>query len=161
MPRRCPASPSVQVFATDIDEAAIAVAREGIYTLNDAADVSPERLRRFFTKEGLAYRVRKELREMILFAHHNILKDPPFSHLDLVSCRNLLIYLNRNAQRRVMEVMHFALNAGSYLFLGSSESVEGSGDLFVAYDKDACLFQSRAVSTRLVDAGSRAVHARP
>ena len=97
------------------------MARDGVYTLNDVADVSPERLRRFFTKEGDTYRVRKELREMILFAHHNVIKDPPFSHLDLVSCRNLLIYLNR-AQRRVLEVMHFALNAGSYLFLGSSES---------------------------------------
>ena len=144
-----PGSPAVQVFATDIDEAAIATAREGLYTLNDAADVSPDRLRRFFTKEGESYRVRKELREMILFAQHNVTKDPPFSHLDLVSCRNLLIYLNRTAQRRVMEIMHFALNADAYLFLGSSESVEGSGDLFVSVDRDAHLFQSRAVSARL------------
>ena len=141
--------PAVQVFATDIDADAIAMAREGIYTINDAADVSPERLRRYFQKEGDHYRVRQELREMVLFAHHNIIKDPPFSHLDLVSCRNLLIYLNRAAQQRVMEVTHFALNPGAYLFLGSTESVEGSGDLFVAVDKDARIFQSRAIATRI------------
>ena len=144
-----PGAPAVQVFATDIDEDAIAIAREGIYTINDAADVSPERLRRFFQKEGDRYRVRQELREMVLFAHHNVIKDPPFSHLDLVSCRNLLIYLNRAAQQRVMEVTHFALNPAAYLFLGSSESVEGSGDLFVAVDKDARIFQSRAIATRI------------
>jgi two-component system CheB/CheR fusion protein len=140
--------PSIQVFATDIDAAAIAAARQGIYTLNDAADVSPERLRRFFSREGESYRVRQDLREMILFADHNVIKDPPFSHLDLVTCRNLLIYLNRTAQQRVMEVMHFALNPGGYLFLGSSESIEGSGDLFVTVDKDAHIFESRAVATR-------------
>ena len=144
-----PGGPAIQLFATDIDETAIAIAREGLYSLNDAADVSPERLRRFFVKEGESYRVRKELREMILFAHHNLIKDPPFSHLDLVSCRNLLIYLNRGAQKRVMEVIHFALNADGFLFLGSSESVEGSGDLFVSYEKDAGLFQSRAIGSRM------------
>jgi two-component system CheB/CheR fusion protein len=144
-----PGAPSIQVFATDIDEAAIAVAREGIYSLNDAADVPPERLRRFFTKEGNRFRVRKELREMVLFAHHNVVKDPPFSHLDLVSCRNLLIYLNRAAQHRVMSVLHFALNTGGYLFLGSSESTEGASDLFVPVEKDAFLFQSRPVTARL------------
>ncbi len=144
-----PGSPAVQVFATDIDEQAIATAREGRYTLNDAADVSPERLRRFFTKDGERYRVRKELREMVLFAHHNLIKDPPFSHLDLVSCRNLLIYLNRSAQNRVIEVVHFALNPGGYFLLGSSESVDGASDLFASVDKEAHLFQSRAVPARL------------
>jgi two-component system, chemotaxis family, CheB/CheR fusion protein len=112
--------PAIQVFATDLDPGSIAAARHGLYTLNDAADVSPERLRRFFTKEGQAYRVRQDLRESILFSQHNVIKDPPFSHLDLVSCRNLLIYLNQTAQRRVMEVIHFALSPGRYLFLGSS-----------------------------------------
>ena len=142
-------NPNIQVFASDIDEAAVALAREGLYTLNDAADVSPERLRRFFVKEGEAYRVRKELRETILFAHHDILRDPPFSHLDLVSCRNMLIYLNRMAQRRVLEIVHFALNHGGSLFLGSSESVEGAGELFVAADGHAHIFQSRPVASRL------------
>ena len=143
-----PGSPSVQLFATDIDEQSLAVARDGLYTLQDAADVPAERLRRFFVKEGDGYRVRKELREIVLFALHNIIRDPPFSHLDLVSCRNLLIYLNRTAQRRVGDVMHFALNPGGYLFLGTSESLEGGGDLFVAVDKEAHIFQSRGAAAR-------------
>ena len=105
-------APQVQIFATDIDEQALATARDGLYTLNDAADVSPERLGRFFTPEGDQYRIRRELREMILFAHHNVLKDPPFSHLDLVTCRNMMIYLNQTAQERVMETLHFALDPG-------------------------------------------------
>ena len=144
-----PDAPAVQVFATDIDEQAIAHAREGFYTPNDAADVSPERLRRFFIKEADGYRVRKELRETVLFAHHNLIKDPPFSHLDLISCRNLLIYLNRGAQERVMRLFHFALNPGGFLFLGASESADGSSDLFVTLDNDARLYQSRALAARL------------
>ncbi len=88
-------APKIQIFATDIDESAVATAREGLYTINDAADVSPERLHRFFIKERNEYRVRREIRETVLFARHNAIKDPPFSHLDLVSCRNLLIYLNQ------------------------------------------------------------------
>ena len=107
-------APSVQIFATDIDEDAIAAARNGFYTLNDAADVSPERLNRFFTQEKNGYRVRRELREMILFANHNLLKDPPFSQLDLVTCRNLLIYFNQTAQERVLETFHFAFEAGGF-----------------------------------------------
>jgi two-component system CheB/CheR fusion protein len=144
-----PESPSVQIFATDIDEQAIAIAREGVYSAAESADLSAERLRRFFVKEGESFRVRKELREMVLFAHHNLIKDPPFSHLDLVSCRNLLIYLNRTAQHRVMEVIHFALNPSGYLFLGASESIEGTGDLFVTIDKEAHIFQSRGGAVRL------------
>jgi two-component system CheB/CheR fusion protein len=144
-----PEPPSLQVFATDIDEQALATAREGLYTINDAADVSPERLRRFFTKEGDRFQVRKELREAVLFARHNLLKDPPFSHLDLVSCRNLMIYLNRAAQQRVIEVLHFALEPRGFLFLGTSEAVEGTGDLFVSVHKDAHIFQSRGGVARL------------
>jgi two-component system, chemotaxis family, CheB/CheR fusion protein len=145
-----PDAPTVQVFATDIDEQAIAAARAGFYTEADVADVSPERLRRFFVKEANgSYRVRRELREMVLFAHHNLIKDPPFSHLDLISCRNLLIYLNRAAQARVMQVLHFALNPGGFLFLGASESVDGATDLFLTVDKVAHIYQSRAVAARL------------
>ncbi|MDQ3744204.1 MAG: PAS domain S-box protein [Acidobacteriota bacterium] len=145
-----PDAPTVQVFATDIDERAIAAAREGFYTEADVADVSPERLRRFFVREANGgYRVRRELREMVLFAHHNLIKDPPFSHLDLVSCRNLLIYLNGAAQARVMQVLHFALNPGGYLFLGASESIDGATDLFLTLDKGAHIYQSRAVAARL------------
>jgi two-component system, chemotaxis family, CheB/CheR fusion protein len=146
---RLASPPAIQLFATDLDTASIAVARQGLYTINDAADVSQERLRRFFTKEGEAYRVRQDLRESVLFSQHNIIKDPPFSHLDLVTCRNLLIYLNRTAQRRVMEVVHFALSPGRFLFLGSSESVEAASDLFIPYDKDACLFQRQTAAGRL------------
>ena len=111
--------PRIQIFATDIDDDAVAQARDGLYTLNDAADVSPERLRRFFSKEESGFRVRREIREMVLFATHNFLKDPPFSQLDMISCRNVLIYLNRSAQDRVMETFHFALQPGGVLFLGS------------------------------------------
>ncbi len=139
---------NLQVFATDLDQEAIQIAREGYYKEAEVADVSVERLRRFFTREAEGYRVRRELRESILFAAHNVIKDPPFSHLDLVSCRNLLIYLNRKAQGRILEILHFALNPGGYLFLGASESIEGSGDLFVAVNKDHNIYQSRPVPPR-------------
>ncbi|WP_128544759.1 PAS domain S-box protein [Larkinella soli] len=141
-------APRVQIFATDIDEAAVATAREGRYTLNDAADVSPERLNRFFTREGDDYYIRREIREMILFAHHNVLTDPPFSKLDLVSCRNLLIYLNHTAQERVMETFHFALKPGGYLMLGLSETPDGAGDLFAAVSREHHLYQGRPVASR-------------
>ncbi len=143
-----PDAPKVQLFATDIDEAAIAPAREGRYTLNDAADVSPERLHRFFFREGEEYRIRREIREMVLFAHHNILKDPPFSRMDLVSCRNLLIYLNPTAQERVMETFHFSLQPGGFLMLGLSETPDGAGDLFAPVSREDHLYQSRQVTTR-------------
>jgi two-component system CheB/CheR fusion protein len=141
-------APTIQVFATDIDEKAIASAQYGFYTEVNVADVSPERLRRFFIRETNGYRVRRELREMVLFAHHNLIKDPPFSHLDLISCRNLLIYLNRAAQERSMQVFHFALNRGGFLFLGTSESVDGSTDMFLVVDKEAHVYQSRATPAR-------------
>ena len=140
--------PKIQIFATDIDEAAIAVAREGLYTINEAADVSAERLRRFFTREGEGYRVRREIREMVLFANHNFLKDPPFSRLHLISCRNVLIYLNNVAQERVMETFHFALNPGSFLFLGTSESVEVASDLFAVANRESHIFKARVVSKK-------------
>ncbi|QRR00660.1 PAS domain S-box protein [Dyadobacter sandarakinus] len=141
-------APKVQIFATDIDEAAIAIAREGRYTLNDAADVSPERLRRFFMLEGDDYRVRQEIRELVLFAQHNVLKDPPFSRLDLISCRNLLIYLNQTAQERVMETFHFALKPGGHLLLGLSETTDGAGDLFATLSREHHIYESRPVAVR-------------
>jgi len=143
-------APQIQVFATDIDEDAVAVARDGFYTVNDTADVSPEYLSRHFVIEGKDYRVRREIRERVLFAVHNIIKDPPFAHLGLATCRNFLIYLNGTAQRRVMEVLHFALNPGGYLMLGASESVDGASDLFSVVDKEHRIYQGRAVETRLV-----------
>ena len=100
----------MQIFATDLDEQALRFAREGIYPATIAADVSPERLRRFFIFDQGRYRVKKDMRERVLFAVHNLLKDSPFSRLDLISCRNLLIYFNRDAQDKVLGVFHFALN---------------------------------------------------
>jgi len=135
----------VQIFATDLDEEAIARARNGYYTIAETADVSPDRLRRYFVKEQDGYRIRRELRELMLFAHHNLIKDPPFSHVEFVTCRNLLIYLNRTAQERTMEVLHFALEPGGYLLLGTAESVDGAGQLFSTVDKEHHIYQSRAV----------------
>ncbi|HEX8566638.1 MAG TPA: PAS domain S-box protein [Pyrinomonadaceae bacterium] len=136
--------PKIQIFASDVDEEAIAFAREGLYGETSCEqDVSPARLRRFFTKEGNSFRVKKSLREMILFAPHNILRDPPFSKLDLISCRNLLIYLNREAQERVMSLFHFALQPNGFLFLGSSESAENLPLLFSPYDKKQRLYLRR------------------
>jgi two-component system, chemotaxis family, CheB/CheR fusion protein len=144
-----PDSPTIQVFATDLDEQSIAMAREARYTVADVADLSEERLQRFFTREADGYRVRRELRETVLFAHHNLIKDPPFSHLDLVSCRNLLIYLNRSAQLRALETFHFALRSGGYLFLGTSESPDVSDELFAVVDKGAHLYEARSATSRL------------
>jgi two-component system CheB/CheR fusion protein len=141
-------APKVQIFATDIDEDAIQHAREGFYTINDATDVSTERLRRFFNKEGDGYRIRREIREMVLFANHNFIKDPPFSHLDLISCRNVLIYLNRLAQERVMETFHFALNTGGFLFLGTSESVNAANNLYDIVSREHPIFKSRQATMR-------------
>ena len=135
--------PRIQIFATDIDDKAIQEARECRYPQTIALDVSPERLRQFFTKEGEGYRA-KEVRELILFAGHNVLRDPPFSKLDLVSCRNLLIYLNREMQEQVLGTFHFALLPHGYLFLGPSESAEGIPALFVPIDKKRRIYTRRA-----------------
>ncbi len=142
--------PVIQIFGSDIDNHALNTAREGFYTNADVADVSPERLRKFFTRDGEGFRIRRELRETILFAMHNILKDPPFSRLDLASCRNLLIYLNRSAQDRVINTFHFALNPGGYLFLGSSETIDGNTNIYATINREYCVFQSRAVVSRLI-----------
>ena len=140
-----PSPPEVLIFATDLDERAISRARNAVYNEAEVADVPPERLARFFVRETDGYRVRREIREMILFAHHNLIKDPPFSHVDFISCRNLLIYLNRTAQQRAMEVLHFALEPGRFLLLGTAEAVEAATNLFSVVDKEAHVYESRAV----------------
>lgn len=137
-------APMVQVFASDISNDALMQAREGIYPEVIAADVSPQRLQRFFYSENGSYRVKREVREVVLFAEHNLLSDPPFSRQDLVSCRNLLIYLQREVQADVIELFHYALKAESFLFLGSSESL-GDAGLFRAIDKKRGLYQRQAV----------------
>ena len=115
----------VQIFATDIDKVAIEQARTGAYPASIAADVSPERLARFFTQgtDGSYYRIQKYIRDMLIFSEQNVIRDPPFSRLDLVSCRNLLIYMNSDLQRRLIPLFGYALNSGGLLFLGSSETV--------------------------------------
>jgi two-component system CheB/CheR fusion protein len=144
--REFDSAPQLQVFATDLDEDAIRVARDGLYPATIEADVSQERLRRFFTREHRGYRVRREIRELVLFAHHDVLKDSPFSRVDLVSCRNLLIYLTREAQQRVLQTFHFALKPEGLLFLGSSETCDESGELFLVADKKHRLFRQRPMA---------------
>ncbi|HEY4121150.1 MAG TPA: CheR family methyltransferase, partial [Byssovorax sp.] len=140
----------VQVFATDIDEDSLAIARAGRYPDTIALDVTPARLERFFTKERSHYRVRKELRERVLFSPHNVLRDPPFSRLDLVTCRNLLIYLNRDAQERVLGMFQFALRSERFLFLGSSESAETPALHFSALDAKHRIYVRQQVTSSLV-----------
>jgi len=134
--------PTVQIFATDIDERALAVARAGAYPIGILADVSPARIAQFFHKEADELRVTKVLREPMLFAAHNVLRDPPFSRLDLICCRNLLIYVGREAQTSILEMFRFALRPGGYLFLGSSESAEVVSDLFTVVDKKNRIYRA-------------------
>jgi two-component system, chemotaxis family, CheB/CheR fusion protein len=143
--REMEAPPLVQVFASDLDEEAIRTAREASYPLTIEADVSEDLLRRYFVKMHDGYKVRRELREMVLFARHDLLKDSPFSRLDLVSCRNLLIYLNRDAQRRVFDIFHFSLLPHGRMFLGASESADDAGPLFSSVDKKHRIFVRRQV----------------
>jgi two-component system, chemotaxis family, CheB/CheR fusion protein len=131
-----------QVFATDLDQDAIARAREGFYPANIAADVGRERLERFFVEEpGGGYRVTKDVREAVIFAPQNVLSDPPFTRLDLLSCRNLLIYLSSELQNKLQGLFHYSLNAGGILFLGSAETIGGHTDLFVPLDRKNRLYQ--------------------
>jgi two-component system CheB/CheR fusion protein len=124
--------PQIHVFASDLDVGALATAREGRYPVAIEADVSDERLRRFFSRQHDHYQVRPELRSLVLFATHSLLRDPPFSRLDLASCRNLLIYLDRDLQREACHTLAYALSPGGYLFLGSSEGVdEHSGSAYI------------------------------
>jgi len=135
----------IQVFATDIDEHALAVGRAGSYPEAIDADVPPARLREFFVKESTHYRIKKEVREKVLFALHNVMRDPPFSRLNLITCRNLLIYLDRDVQADVLRMFHFALNPGGFLFLGSSESADICSNLFSPVDKKHRIYRAREV----------------
>lgn len=139
------AYPGVQIFATDIDEHAIAVARAGLYAQGIVSDLPSARLGRYFDKEGSRYRIKKSLRENVMFASHNLLRDPPFSKLDMISCRNLLIYLNREAQTRILETFHFALKPDGILLLGSSESADMLVDHFVPVDKKNRIYRAKPI----------------
>ena len=132
----------IQIFASDIDDDALARAREGLYPAAIEADVSADRLERFFIRQGDHYQVRRELRDMILFTPHSVLRDPPFSHQDMIVCRNLLIYLQRDIQEYVMDIFRYALNPGGYLFLGNSESVTGKEAVFHTIDKAHRIYEA-------------------
>lgn len=140
---RISTAPQVQIFATDIDENALAVARAGRYPEALLDSVSPERRRRFFRPDGSSHVLTKDVRGLCVFSPHSVLRDPPFSRLDLVSCRNLLIYLGPGAQKQVIPVFHSALRPGGFLFLGTSENVSQFPEMFVTVDKKARIFRNR------------------
>src|SRR5215469_3917669 len=133
----------VQIFATDIDEAALGVARTGRYPDTLLQGVSKERLERFFASEGTSYVINKPIRDMCVFSSHSVVRDPPFSRMDLISCRNLLIYLNSELQGHVIPIFHYALKPNGFLFLGTSENITQHGDLFSSVDKKNRVFQRR------------------
>jgi len=140
----------VQIFATDIDKTAIETARAGIYPASIAADVSEERLSKYFEEDSRknektpeSYKIRKKIRDMLIFSEHNVIKDPPFSKQDVISCRNLLIYMNSELQKKVISLFHYGLKPGGYLFLGSSETVGELGELFTNIDRKAKIYKRR------------------
>ncbi len=136
----------IQIFATDLDRHAIEIARKGLYPQGIANDVSAERLRRYFTHDDGSYRIHKNIRDMLVFAVQNVISDPPFTRMDLIVCRNLMIYLTSAAQRRLLPLLHYALCADGLLFLGSSESVTGAEDLFELVDSKYKILRRRKTS---------------
>ncbi|WP_440949786.1 chemotaxis protein CheB [Methanosphaerula subterraneus] len=132
---------TLQIYATDLDRDAVDRARTGYYPENLVTDLSEERLDRFFVKEGKGYQVRKEIREMVVFAPQNVIMDPPFTRLDILSCRNLLIYLEPEIQRKLIPLFHYALNPGGVLVLGTAESIGGFTDLFSPLDSKLRLYR--------------------
>jgi two-component system CheB/CheR fusion protein len=142
----------VQIFGTDVDQDAIQRARRGLYPANIALDISPERLSRFFVKRDGAYQISRRVRDMVVFSNQNVTSDAPFSKLDLVSCRNLLIYLQPPTQRKVLRTLHYALKPGAFLLLGTSETVGDSPELFSLVDRAAKLYVSKHTSQAGFDA---------
>jgi two-component system CheB/CheR fusion protein len=144
-----PVRPALQIFATDLsDTVSLRKARQGCYPRNIEAEVSPERLRRFFTREDDHYRISKSIRDACVFARHNVAADPPFSRVDLVSCRNVLIYLAAPLQKRVIQAFHYALKPAGYLLLGHSETVGGLTDLFGVADPRHRIYVKRVGTAR-------------
>jgi len=137
----------IQIFASDIDAKAIDKARVGIYPEGIKADVSAARLQRFFTKVPAGYQISKSIRDLCLFAVQNVAKDPPFSRMDLISCRNLLIYFSSVMQKKVLQVFHYALKASGFLLLGGSESISGSADLFSMLDKKNKIYNKKSITS--------------
>src|SRR5262245_28453505 len=133
--------PHVQIFATDLDALALETARRGLYPVGIAEHVSPERLQRFFVQQDHTYQVKPELRALCLFATRSLIKAPPFSRLDLIVCRNVLIYLGSDLQQQLMGLFHYAFRPGGYLFLGPADSIVGQHDLFRPLDQPHRIFQ--------------------
>ncbi len=153
----------VKIFATDTADRSLALARAGVYPGGIEADMTPERLDRFFDKDEHAYRVKKEVRDMVVFAPQDLLRDPPFSRIDLCTCRNLLIYLEPETQRRVLSLLHFALRDGAYLFLGNTESYNGSEHLFEVISKKWRIYRrtgSAPVAVRRAESSRRTLRLR-
>ncbi len=138
-----PRAPKLQVFATDLNDVLLDKARHGLYAKSLAADVAPGRLRRFFVEDQGGYRVSKLLRDMVVFARQNVIADPPFSRMDLISCRNLLIYLEPSLQKKALPIFHYALKPEGFLFLGASESVGPFTNLFESVDKKHKIFSKK------------------
>lgn len=138
----------IQIFATDISEVAISKARTGIYEKHELEGLSESRVEEYFTKTDGAYQVKKSIRELCIFAHHNLLKDPPFAHLDAVSCRNVLIYMEPVLQKRAMQTFHYALNEQGVLMLGKSETPGSGGELFTPYNGSDKIYLKKGESIR-------------
>ena len=151
----------VQVFASDLDDHALEIGRAGVYPGSIAAAVSAERLERFFAQQGDAYKVSNELREVVVFSRQDIITDPPFSRLDLVSCRNLLIYIEPATQKKLLAMFGFALKPGGYLFLGKSEGISGMHELFAAVSEPERIFRLIGSSRHAVAAFPRRADGRP
>ncbi|MBD2598386.1 PAS domain-containing protein [Nostoc spongiaeforme FACHB-130] len=139
----------IQVFATDINEIAIEKARTGIYKYNQLIDVSPDRLQRFFTSVEGGYQIRKIVREVCVFARQNLISDPPFSHLDLITCRNVLIYLSSAVQKKLLPLFHYGLNPNGFLMLGTSETIGEFSNLFALIDRKYKIYSRKMAMTRL------------
>ena len=135
---------SVRIFATDIDKHSIDYAVHGVYPFSIENSVSPERLERFFVRQGEAYHVTRELRDLIVFAPHNVLRDPPFSGLDLIVCRNMLIYVQQDMQQRVLSQFTFSLSSGGYLFLGPNEMIGKLDHKFEAWSSKWNIFRRKS-----------------
>jgi len=141
-----PREPKVQIFGTDLDDDSIQHARRGIYPTNIELDVSTDRLMRFFEKRESDYQISRRVRDLVVFSRHDVLRDAPFSRIDLASCRNLLIYLQPAAQKKVLRIVHYALNPSGYLFLGTSETVGDAPELFSAANRKAKIYSKKDVA---------------
>lgn len=155
---KAPRMRKLQIFATDLNEDLLDKARHGLYPKSVCQDIGPERLRRFFVEENGGYRVCKTLREMVVFARQNLIADPPFSRMDLISCRNVLIYLEPSLQKRAIPTFHYALKPNGFLLLGASESVGGFTELFEPVDKKNKIYSKKPAPTLAFHLPMRKVH---